>query len=123
MTDVGTTPRARLSTRDRLAVWEAHAGRCCICAAKIDGVRERWLVEHVRALELGGADDRSNMAPAHEHCARTIKTPDDHRRAAKAKRVKARHLGVKQSAHPLPGSRASGWKRKFDGSWERRDDR
>lgn len=121
MSDVGTTPRARLSTRDRLAVWEAHAGRCCICAAKIDGVRERWIVEHVRALELGGADERSNMAPAHEHCARTIKTPDDHRRAAKAKRVKARHLGVKQSATPMPFGRKSPFKKLFSGEVVRRD--
>ena len=95
MTDVGTTPRSRLSPRTRLSVWEAHAGRCCICGTKIDGVRESWIVEHVRALELGGADDVSNMAPAHEACA-LAKTRGDHAMAAKAKRMKARHLGIRK---------------------------
>lgn len=119
MSDVGTTPRAKISTRARLAVWEAHGGICCICGRKIEA-GEKWIAEHVRALELGGADDQSNLAPAHESCARE-KTRDDHRRAAKAKRVKARHVGAKApSKRPMPGSRASGWKRKMDGTWERR---
>jgi 5-methylcytosine-specific restriction endonuclease McrA len=113
--DVGTTPRRKLSTRDRLAVWEEHRGVCCICAAKIQ-VGEAWIVEHRRALELGGADTRENMAPAHERCARA-KTKDDHARTAKAKRVKAKHIGAKApSRNPLPGSRNSKWKRKMDGS-------
>ena len=119
MTDLGTTPRRALSRRDRLAVWEAHKGVCCICGVKIDGVRERWIVEHVRALELSGEDSRENMAPAHERCG-IEKTRDDHARAAKAKRVKARHIGIRKAKRPFPGSRASGLKKCMDGTVERR---
>jgi 5-methylcytosine-specific restriction protein A len=108
MTDVPTTPRRKLSPRDRLAVWEAHGGLCCICAGRIDGVRERWIVEHVRALELGGEDERANLRPAHEACA-IDKTKTDHAMAAKAKRVKQRHIGIKRP------SSFRGW-RKFDGT-------
>lgn len=121
MSDVGTTRRKRLTPRTRLAVWERHGGRCCLCNELIDGTRERWIVEHVRALELGGEDAESNMAPAHESCA-IEKTRGDHHRAAKAKRVKARHIGIrKRKGPPIPGSRDSGWKRKMDGTLIRRD--
>lgn len=85
--DVGTTPRRKLMPHQRLQVWERAAGLCVICHRRIDGVRERWIVGHIRALELGGADELNNMGPAHQTCAST-KTKDDQARAAKAKRQK-----------------------------------
>ncbi|WP_456684543.1 HNH endonuclease [Bradyrhizobium sp. P5_C11_2] len=114
--DVGTTQRRSLSGRRRLQAWERTAGTCVICGQRIDGVRERWTVEHIRALELGGADDLENMGPAHEACGRE-KTRDDHARAAEAKRQKIRHLGADVGpARPLPGSRACALKRKVNGT-------
>lgn len=116
--DIGTTKRKTLTPRMRLKVWENHKGICALCNGKIDGIRERWIVEHMRALELGGADDESNMAPVHEVCAmlKTSGPEGDHARAAKAKRVKSKHLGIKKSKNPLPGSKGSKWKKKIDGS-------
>jgi hypothetical protein len=80
----------------------------------IDGVRERWIAEHMRALELGGADDLSNMAPAHEACA-LVKTKDDHHCAGKAKRQKIRFIGAEASKRTLPCGKDSPWKRKISG--------
>jgi 5-methylcytosine-specific restriction protein A len=114
ITEVGTTTRRRLTPHRRLMVWERAAGVCVLCQCKIDGVRERWIVEHIRALELGGADDLSNMAPAHEACA-LAKTRDDHRRAARAKRQKIRHIGAEAPKRPLPFGRSSRWKRTLSG--------
>jgi 5-methylcytosine-specific restriction protein A len=116
--DVGTTKRKPMTPRMRLKVWEAHKGICALCGTQINGVRERWIVEHLRALELGGTDTEDNMAPAHEACAiaKTVGKNGDHARAAKAKRVKSKHLGIKKSKNPLPGSKGSKWKRKMDGS-------
>ena len=116
--DVRTTKRKNMTPRMRLKVWEAHKGTCALCGGKIDGVRERWIVEHMRALELGGEDTEANMAPVHEGCAiaKTNGPQGDHARAAKAKRVKSKHLGIKKSKNPLPGSKGSKWKRKMDGS-------
>lgn len=116
--DVGTTKRKPMTPRMRLKVWEAHKGVCALCGGKIDGVRERWIVEHLRALELGGEDIEANMAPAHETCAlmKTGGTAGDHARAAKAKRVKGKHLGIKKSKNPLPGGKGSKFKKKIDGS-------
>ncbi len=113
--DVGTTPRGSLSAKRRLQAWERTGGTCVICEEPIDGVRERWIVEHIRALELGGADELTNMGPAHEACGRE-KTRDDHARTALAKRQKARHLGATVAARPLPGSRSTALKRKLNGT-------
>jgi hypothetical protein len=35
-------------------------------------------------------------------------------------RVRKRHLGIVKRTRPIPGSRASGWKRKVNGTVERR---
>lgn len=112
--NVGTTLRGSLSARRRLGVWERTGGACVVCGTRIDGVRERWIVEHVRALELGGADELENMGPAHEVCARA-KTREDHTRTARAKRPKTLHLGASVTLRPLPGSRSSPLKRKING--------
>lgn len=121
MTDLATTPRRKLSTRDRLAVFERAGGICVLCSRKI-AAGERWIAEHIRALGLGGEDAPDNMAPAHEACARakTNGRDGDLARIAKAKRVKAKHIGAHRSARPMPGSRASGWRKRMDGRVERR---
>ncbi|MER2265744.1 HNH endonuclease [Methylobacterium oxalidis] len=113
--DIGTTPRSCLSPRRRLQAWERTNGKCVVCGERIDGARERWIVEHIRALELGGADELDNMGPAHEACGRE-KTRDDHARTARAKRQKLRHIGAAAPEHPLPGSRTSPLKRKLNGT-------
>ena len=112
--DLGTTVRRRLTPHRRLRVWEKTGGVCVLCGRTIDGSRERWIAEHLCALELGGADDLDNMGPAHEGCA-LIKTKEDHRRAAKAKRQKIRHIGADVSRNPLPCGKRSPWKRKVSG--------
>jgi hypothetical protein len=112
--DVGTTVRRRLTPHRRLRVWEKTGGICVLCERKIDGARERWIAEHVRALELGGRDDLENMGPAHEACA-AVKTQNDHRRTAQAKRQKIQHIGADITKRPLPFGKASPWKRKLSG--------
>jgi 5-methylcytosine-specific restriction endonuclease McrA len=114
MEDVGKTARRKLTAHRRLQVWERTGGTCVLCHQKINGPRERWIAEHIRALELGGLDDLDNMGPAHEECA-LVKTKDDHRRAAKAKRQKIQHIGAQAAKKPLPFGRRSPWKRKVSG--------
>jgi len=111
VTDVGTTSRGSMGQMRRLRIWEAHKGVCILCGLKIDGVREQWIVEHVRALVLGGADTDDNCGPAHEDC-RRAKDKVDVKSAAKAKRMKAKHLGIKPRSSwrkPPPGYKYS-WK-------------
>lgn len=120
MSKYGIEPRKKFSPRERLAIWERDKGICCICKTKVDGVRERWIVEHINALETGGNNDASNLGVAHESCA-IEKTKVDHKVGAKLKRIRQKHLGIKAARTPLPGSRASKWKRKMDGSIVLRD--
>lgn len=105
--DVGTTPRRKLSTRDRLAVWERCAGRCT-CGRKVQ-VGEAWQADHPRALGLGGADNPVDLVVLGE-CCMPAKNADDMHRIAKAKRQKARHIGAHRPRTPIRG-----WRR-FDGT-------
>jgi len=121
--EVGTTERKKLTPTQRLKIWERDKGVCCLCSNKIDGVREKWIVEHLRALELGGNDEPGNMGVAHKGCAddKTHGPQGDHARAAKAKRVKRKALGLEKSKSHLPGSRGTKWKKKLNGEIVRRD--
>lgn len=95
MTDVSTTPRKALSPTARLKLFEAHAGKCGICGLPIRS-GERWIVEHLRPLALGGTNDSDNLAPVHVACAETKTNKEDRPRIAKAKRSKMAALGIKR---------------------------
>lgn len=94
--DIGTTTRLRMTDTRALKAWENTKGFCVTCGLKINGTKERWFVEHIRALELGGKDEDSNLGPAHYDNCKAIKDADDHARAAKAKRNKRAELGIRQ---------------------------
>ena len=115
--DVGTTARGHLSTRRKLAIWEREKGLCMMCSCRL--TPGAFIFEHVIPLELGGPDTDDNIRLTCLPCAGE-KTRKDHRNAAKAKRVKAKHLGLKKSKNPLPGSKGSKWRKKMDGSVEPR---
>jgi 5-methylcytosine-specific restriction endonuclease McrA len=100
---VGTTPRKNLTPTQRLRLFEQHKGVCCICGAYIKA-GERWIDEHIIPLGLGGSNDIENRAPAHEKCA-ALKTKDDQKQIAKAKRQKRAHLGIKNERGPRIVSR------------------
>lgn len=111
--DVGTTKRGNLSQRKKLAIWEREKGKCMVCACRL--TPGKFIYEHVRALELGGSDTEENIRLTCLGCAGE-KTKTDHKTAAKAKRQKAAHLGLKKSQNALPFGKNSKWKRKLDGT-------
>lgn len=113
--DVGTTRRRSMTPARRLKIWERHKGICCLCERTIDGARDRWYVEHLRALVLGGPDEDDNCAPAHYAC-KPEKDAADIAAATKAKHVKERHVGAHQPKRPMPFGRFSKFKRKMDGT-------
>lgn len=113
----------RNSTRDRRECVERHGYerggktfmKCHICQGEIDLVLSSWEAEHPTMYTLGGRD----VWPAHWRCHK-VKTADDLSKLAKGKRARERNLGIKRSARPMPGSRASGLRKRMDGSVERR---
>lgn len=90
------TKRRSITRAMRRRIFDAVKGICCICEIRIDAERgDKWIVEHVKPLWLGGADDETNMRPAHQHCA-VKKTAAEAPVKAKSDRVRAKHLGIKK---------------------------
>lgn len=91
----------------RLAIFDRDNGICWRCEQKIQ-VGQPWELGHIIALSCGGEDTDENVAPEHKSCnardAHETTTP----RAAKIKRVRAKHVGIRKRS----GFR--GW-RKFNG--------
>ena len=104
--------RKQPSKRLKRQIWDLHDGKCCVCGFAIDF--KPWIIEHVVPLSMGGLDIIANMAPAHLGCAR-IKTAEEAGPRAKADRQRAAHVGARVARRPMPGSRASGLKKKLNG--------
>lgn len=99
--------RQKLTRNQRAKMHDLHGSKCVICLEHIPA-GEPFIDEHVIPLELGGSNDPSNRGPAHVGCAK-IKTKRDQKVIAKAKRLRARHLGMKKP-------RTIRQWRKFDGT-------
>jgi 5-methylcytosine-specific restriction endonuclease McrA len=109
---VGAVTR-RMSLTRRARIFAEHGGVCHICSQPIDGIRERWDVEHVIPYALTRDDTDENLRPAHARC-HAGKTKADVTVIAKAKRVAAKHQGAKPpSRRPIGDER---FRKKLDGS-------
>lgn len=89
------TRRRTFTTLQRAAFFERHKGICYLCGQKIDGIHEKWEIEHIIAREIMGkdADEDSNLALAHVSCHRA-KTRDDKAAIAKSNRIRAKHISA-----------------------------
>lgn len=92
-------PRKPLTPKQKLEMFIAAGGVCCICGGKINGVREAW-DEHVNPLWLSGDNSAPNRAPAHEKCAR-MKTAGEATTRAKIRQTAERHFGAKKPKSSL----------------------
>lgn len=99
--------RIRLTRAQKVKVFNDAKGLCHICKMKIHAERdEKWDVEHVVPLWLGGPDDLKNLAPAHKACHRE-KTDGEASVRAKTDRQRANHLGIPKPGPKLPAGRNS----------------
>jgi 5-methylcytosine-specific restriction protein A len=112
--------RKPLTPKQRLKLFLDRKGMCCVCGLKIMQ-NERWIDEHVAPLWLNGTNDLDNRGVAHERCA-SKKTSAEAKTRAKVRRVAQRHMGARKPKSIVPGSRASKWKKKVDGTVVRRDE-
>jgi len=110
------TRRQIFSTSFRLNLFLKRKGTCASCYLKIDAGKA-WDIDHITPLGLGGTNALYNLQILCKPCHQSKTSQSDIPRIAKIKRLKARHLGARSpSTRPIPGSRRSPWKRKFDGS-------
>lgn len=122
---------SRNSERARTICFRTHAKEdehgwfmicSCGCGNKFYPADTAWRADHGRRWAQGGKDTPDNLWPIitkHDQGA-DGKAADDTKWVAKGKRNFAKHHGIKQSSRPMMGSKASGFKRKMDGSVVRR---
>lgn len=112
------TPRGD-SRKDKVACFLRQDGKCgCGCGAKLSV--KGYILEHIIPLEDGGADDLSNKAAYAIPCAKA-KTKAEATARATARRKRDKAIGaLPKSKNPIPGSRSTPWKKKLDGTVERR---
>jgi 5-methylcytosine-specific restriction protein A len=111
--------RRSLSTTQRLALFLAAKGQCQACAWRLTP-GTRWEVDHIIPVALGGSPHPDNLQVLCAACHGSKTSRRDTPALAKAKRVRARHLGATRPDTILPGSRRSPWKKRVDGRVERR---
>jgi len=103
----------------RLRIFERHQGVCHLSGRKIMA-GELWDLDHIVALCNGGQHRESNLAPALKDKHRE-KTKEDVAEKSQTYRKRTAHLGIKpKKGRPIPGSKRSGFRRKFDGTVVRR---
>lgn len=94
-------------------------GECEGCGARL--VVGKFQYDHVIADALGGKPTLDNCQVLCTAC-HGLKTPSDTTKAAKVKRITRKLVaGIKpRSSRPIPGSKASGIRKRMNGTVERR---
>lgn len=81
----------------------------------------KFAYDHILPDWLGGEPTLENAQVLCDPCHSEKTHGQDRPRINKTQRQHARHIEAKApSRNPLPGSKASGWKRKMNGEWVRR---
>ncbi len=105
--------------RVKLRIFEREQRKCQICGGDIrpgDGVD----YHHVPALADGGEHRESRIFPVHRKCHRLTTAKEALERAETRTTIK-KHYGIaKPKGRPMAGTRASGLRKKFNGTVERR---
>ena len=115
---IGATPDTPAPPRVRVRVFDRCDGRCDTCGRKI-AAGEKWTLEHRKALINGGQNREANMGVTCAWCL-PGKNAEDVAEKARIGRKRSKHLGVRKSSRPIPGSKASGWHKHMDGTVSRR---
>lgn len=105
--------------------------QCYLCRTTLRPDKDPWEAEHTIAHGLDGSDYPPYVKPCCEHqcpvkdgepeVGHRLKTKDDVKRIAKTKRIDSKAKKFKRTKNPIPGSKASGWQRKYNkgtGQWE-----
>lgn len=117
---IGRSADSAVPPRVRVRIFQRYGGRCCCGCNRPIRPGEAWQCEDTIALINGGERRESNLKPwlAEHH---KTKTRTDVAEKSKVYRKTAKHIGVSlRKGPPMPGSRDSSFKRRMDGTVERR---
>lgn len=117
---IGKTSDSAVPPRVRDRIFRKYDGRCqCGCNREIRP-GEAWECEDTIALINGGERRETNLKPwikGHQ----AAKTAADVAEKSRVYHKRAAHRGIKpRKGRPMPGSKASGFKKRMDGTVERR---
>lgn len=111
--------RREFSKAVKLAAWQRSGGNCEICSARLYPGRFRY--DHRKPDTFGGEPTIENCVVQCDACDKTKTYGQDIPAIAKSSRVRAKFLGLKKpKSRPMFGTKRSGFKRKFNGSIEKR---
>lgn len=82
--------RGRMSPQRIAKIFLARDGRCHKCGRALRP-GDDYDIDHIIALENGGTDEDSNLAPCCDWC-HSEKTAEDHATAGHGRRMAARHV-------------------------------
>ena len=109
--------RSEFTKRTKLDAFERARGKCQGCGARL--YPGKYQFHHGKECTFGGEASLENAVVLCVACHAAI----TRKRAAviaKSNRVRERHLGIKRaSSRPLPGSKASGIRKRMNGQVER----
>lgn len=115
----GKTDDTPVPPRVKARVFLAKNGRCHRCTRKIP-TGQQWTCEHLRALVNGGENRERNLDVTCDWCL-PIKNAEDVAEKSEVYGSQLRHLGIKKrKGPPLAGTKASGLRKRMDGTVERR---
>lgn len=108
--------RRSLSQKARAELVLAQDGRCAMCGNKLQPGHIEF--DHIQALEHDGDNAPDNWRALCASPCHKAKTKADHQGRAKRDRI---IIGGRQrKSAPMPGSKASGLRKRMDGRVERR---
>ena len=120
---IGRTDDSQPPPRVRLRVLFRFGRRCDPNGGCGRPIRpgDKWTCDHRIALINGGKNRETNLHPLCEWCD-PDKTAVDVAEKSRVYRVQLRHAGIRPESkgRPIPGTVASGWKHRLDGTWVRR---
>lgn len=113
---VGKTDDTPIPARAKIRIYERFGGRCAHCGNKVLPAE----YDHIVPLVAGGRNSEDNIQllcrPCHQ-----AKTAEDVAEKSKVARIKAKHIGAdRKKGRPMPGTKASGLRKRMDGTVERR---
>lgn len=95
--------RKHFTAQQRAEIFALRMGRCHRCKRKL-GPADKWILEHLIALENGGTNDFDNLDVTCSWC-EPQKTAEDHSKAAHGKRAFTKHFV------PSEFRRSKAWRR------------
>ncbi len=105
---------AAIPARVKLRIWERYGGKCQTCGRKCGVGGEKFDYDHRVPLCAGGEHAELNIQLLCVGCHKSKTVTDTREKSDHAKSMKKR-LGLRRTSRPIPGSKASPWKKLMSG--------